>query len=80
MKRIQILGAGCSKCKSLAQNAEQAAREMGIEYELVKVSDINEIVSFGVMKTPGLAINGTVRSAGRVVGTDEIKAFLAEQA
>ena len=76
MKKIQILGTGCPKCKKLAANAEAAARELGIEYELVKVTDINEIMKFGVMMTPALAVDGEVKSAGKVLSVDEIKEFL----
>lgn len=76
MKKIQILGMGCPKCKKLAEHAERAAEELGIEYELVKVTDINEIMSFGVMMTPGLVIDGEVRSAGRVTSVNDIKAML----
>ena len=73
MKKIQILGTGCPKCKKLAEHAEAAAKELGIEYELVKVTDINEIMKFGVMMTPGLAVDGTVKSSGKVASSDEIK-------
>ena len=76
MKKIQILGTGCPKCKKLAENAEAAARELGIEYELVKMADINEIMNFGVMMTPALAVDGEVKSAGKVLSTDEIKRAL----
>ncbi len=76
MKKIQILGTGCPKCKKLAENAEAAARELGIEYELVKVTDINEIMNYGVMMTPALAVNGDVKSRGKVLSADDIKKFL----
>ena len=76
MKKIQILGTGCPKCKKLAENAEAAARELGIEYELVKVTDINEIVNFGVMMTPALAVDGEVKSAGKVLSAEEVKGAL----
>ncbi|HOJ61496.1 MAG TPA: thioredoxin family protein, partial [bacterium] len=58
MKKIQILGIGCPKCKTLTAHAEQAAKELGIEYQIEKVQDINEIISFGVMSTPALAVDG----------------------
>ncbi|MBN1867540.1 TM0996/MTH895 family glutaredoxin-like protein [Candidatus Sumerlaeota bacterium] len=77
MKNIEILGAGCPKCKKLAENAEAAAKELGIEYELVKVTDIQEILKFGVMMTPALAVDGDVKSAGKVLSTEEIKKALA---
>ncbi len=72
MKKIQILGKGCPNCERLAENAEAAARELGIEYELEKITDLNEIMSFGVMMTPALAIEGEVKSVGKVLSSDEI--------
>ena len=76
MKKIQILGTGCPKCKQLAANAEQAAKELGIEYELEKVTDINEIMKFGVMMTPGIAVDGEVKASGKVVAAEQIKPWL----
>ena len=76
MKKIQILGTGCAKCKKLAANAEAAAKAAGIEYELVKVTDINAIIEFGVMMTPALAIDGQVKSAGKLLSADDIKKLL----
>ena len=78
MKKIQILGTGCPKCKKLVENAETAAKELGIEYALEKVTDINEIMKYGVMFTPALAINGEVKVAGKVVSGQDIKAMLSE--
>jgi small redox-active disulfide protein 2 len=77
MKKLQILGTGCPKCKKLAENAEAAAKELGIEYELEKVADINEIMKFGVMFTPALAINGEVKVAGKVASSEDIKGMLS---
>ena len=76
MKKLQILGTGCPKCKKLAENVEAAAKEMGIEYEIEKVTDINEIMNFGVMMTPALAVDGEVKSAGKVPSVEEIKVLL----
>lgn len=76
MKKIQILGTGCPKCKALAQNAEEAAKSLGIEYELVKITDINEIMKFGVMMTPALAVDGEVKSMGKLLCADDIKELL----
>ncbi|MBU1702062.1 MAG: TM0996/MTH895 family glutaredoxin-like protein [Candidatus Eisenbacteria bacterium] len=76
MKTIQILGTGCPKCKKLAENAEAAAKTLGIEYELVKVTNINEIARMGAMMTPGLAIDGELKSSGKVLSLEEIKALL----
>jgi len=76
MKKIQILGTGCPKCKKLAECAEQAAKELGIEYELEKITQINDIMKFGVMVTPALVIDGEVKSAGKVLSLDEMKKVL----
>jgi small redox-active disulfide protein 2 len=73
MKKIQILGTGCPKCKKLTENAEAAAKELGIEYEIEKVSDINDIMNFGVMMTPALAVDGKVKVVGKVASVEEIK-------
>ena len=74
--KIQILGTGCPKCKQLAENADAAAKEIGIEYELEKVTQINDIMTFGVMVTPALAIDGQVKSTGKVLSTNEIKSMI----
>ena len=76
MKKLQILGTGCPKCKRLSENAEAAAKDLGIEYQIEKVTDINEIMNFGVMMTPALAIDGEVKVVGRVLSPDEIKKML----
>ncbi len=75
--RIQILGTGCPKCRKLAANAEDAAKDLGIDCELEKVTDIDDIMRFGVMMTPALVIDGEVKVVGKVPGTDEIKAMLS---
>lgn len=76
MIKIQVLGTGCPKCRKMAEVAESAALEMGIEYELQKVTDLNQIMSFGVMMTPALAVDGVVKVAGKVPSMDEIKKML----
>ncbi len=76
MKKIQILGTGCPKCKKLAENAEAAAKELGIEFEIEKVTDINEIMKFGVIMTPVLVVDGDVKVVGKVPSTDEINQML----
>jgi len=78
MITIQILGTGCPKCKKLAANAEAAARELQLEFELEKVTDINEIMRFGVMMTPSLVVDGKVISTGKVLSVDAIKGFLKQ--
>ncbi|HUX15588.1 MAG TPA: thioredoxin family protein [Phycisphaerae bacterium] len=76
MKTIQILGAGCPKCKKLADNAEAAAKALGIEYTIEKVTDIDRIMGFGVMMTPALVVDGQVKAAGKVPSADEIRKML----
>ncbi len=76
MKKVQILGTGCPKCKKLAENAQAAVREAGLECEIVKVTDINEIMKFGVMLTPALAIDGQVKTVGKVPAPEDIKKML----
>ncbi len=76
MKKIQILGTGCPKCQKLGENAEKAAKELGIEYEIVKVSKIDEITAFGVMSTPALAVDGELKVSGKVASPEEIKGML----
>ena len=76
MKKIQILGTGCPKCKKLAECAEQAAKELGIEYELEKVTKIADIMKFGVMVTPALVIDGKVKVAGKVPAIEELKEMI----
>ncbi|MCC6694768.1 MAG: TM0996/MTH895 family glutaredoxin-like protein [Candidatus Hydrogenedentes bacterium] len=76
MKTLQVLGPGCWKCKKLAENTEAAAKELGIEYDLVKITEINAIMGFGVMMTPALVVDGAVRISGKVPSVDEIKALL----
>ena len=77
MKKIQILGTGCPKCRKLAEHAEQAAKELGLECEIEKVTNINEIMKFGVMMTPALVVDGEVKVAGKVPGVEEIKGLLS---
>ena len=74
--KIQILGTGCPKCQKLAENAEAAAKELGIAYEIEKVKDIEKIMAFGVMMTPALVVNGVVKVAGKVPSPQEIKPLL----
>lgn len=74
--KIQILGTGCPKCRKLAENASAAAEKVGIDYELIKITDINDIMAFGVMMTPALAIDDVVKSCGKLLSTDEIEDIL----
>ena len=74
--KIEILGTGCPKCKKLFQNTEEAVKDLTIEAEIVKVEDIQEIINAGVMMTPAFAVDGVVKSAGKVLSVDEIKKIL----
>ena len=79
MRKIQILGTGCPKCKKLAENAEAAANALNEDFTIEKVTDINAIMAFGVMMTPALVIDGEVKVAGRVPSVEEIKKMLLMQ-
>ena len=75
--KLQILGKGCAKCVALGEHAEAAARALGLDYELEKVTDMNAIIDAGVMTTPALAVDGTVKSTGRLLSVEEIKKLLS---
>lgn len=74
--KIQILGTGCAKCMKLTENAQEAAKQAGVEFEIEKVTDIKKIMDFGVMMTPALAIDGQVKTVGKVLSVEEIKKLL----
>ena len=74
--KIQILGTGCARCMKLSANAEEAARAKGSDFEIEKVTDIKKIMEYGVMMTPGLVIDGKVRSVGKVLSVEDIKKLL----
>ena len=76
MRKLQILGPGCPKCKKLAENATAAAESLGIEYEIEKLTKISDIIKFGVMMTPALVIDGEVKMSGKVPSVDEIREIL----
>jgi small redox-active disulfide protein 2 len=76
MKKVQILGTGCPKCKKLFEAAQQAVKELGAEAEVTKVEDINEIMKFGVMMTPALAVDGEIKVVGRIPKPDELKTMI----
>jgi small redox-active disulfide protein 2 len=76
MIKIQILGTGCPKCKQLTEITEKAATELGLDFEIEKITNIEEIINFGVMMTPALVINGEVKLVGKVPSIDEIKKIL----
>ena len=76
MKKLQILGTGCPKCQKLMENTKAAADQIGIEFEIEKVTSIAEIGKFGVMMTPALAVDGEVKVVGKVLTADEIKPLI----
>jgi small redox-active disulfide protein 2 len=75
---IQILGSGCPNCRNLEANAREAARTLGIEADFEKVTDMDRIIEMGVMRTPGLAVDGTVVKFGKVFSPEEISAALSD--
>lgn len=77
MKQIKILGSGCARCERLADTARQAAEQLGIEYQMEKVKDLQEYPRYGLMMTPGLVIDGELKVQGKVPSVEEIKALLA---
>ena len=77
MKQIKVLGPGCRRCEQLAAAATDAADQLGIDYEVVKVKEVAKLADYGVMMTPGLVVDGEVKSQGKVLSLDEIKAMLA---
>ena len=76
MKKIQVLGTGCPKCKKLFEASQKAVKDLGIEAEVSKVEDINEIMKFNVMMTPALAVDGQVKVVGRIPKLDELKTMI----
>ncbi|QBG48981.1 thioredoxin family protein [Verrucomicrobia bacterium S94] len=74
--KVQILGTGCPKCKKTAEAAQSAIDELGIDAEIEKVTDLNEIMKFGVMLTPALAVDGDVKVVGKVPTVDDVKKML----
>jgi len=76
MKKIQIYGTGCPKCRALTANVEAAARELKIEIQLDKVTEIRDIAAAGVLMTPGLAIDGQVKSSGHLLSVHQVKKLL----
>ena len=75
---IQILGTGCPKCQKLEENARQAASELNLDFHVEKVKDLQQIMTFGVMITPALVVDGIVKVAGKVPGVEELKKLLAK--
>jgi small redox-active disulfide protein 2 len=76
MKTIQILGTGCAKCNKLAEATKTAADDLGLDYEMEKVTDMMRFADFGVMVTPAMAVDGEVKVSGRVPSVEELKTML----
>ena len=74
--KIQILGTGCAKCNALTMATEKAAQSLGLQYELEKVTDLQRIMSFGIITTPALVVDGQVKVSGKVPSLDELKSIL----
>jgi len=77
MKKLIVLGPGCPRCESLANLTKMAATQLGIDYDLEKVTDITEFSKYGVMMTPGLVVDGELKVHGKLPTLEEIKALLA---
>ena len=78
MKTIKILGSGCAKCNKLYELADQAAGELGIDYQMEKVSDIDKFADYGVMVTPALVVDGKVKSIGKLPAMDKLKEYISD--
>jgi small redox-active disulfide protein 2 len=76
VKKVQVLGTGCPKCRTLFENAEAACNDSSAEFELEKIDDINRIIEFGIVTTPALLIDGEVKAVGKVLSKEEIRELL----
>ena len=77
MKTLQVVGTGCAKCVNLAAATEEAAKALGLEYQIEKVTDLEHMIGLGVMRTPALAVDGQVKVEGRVPSVEDLKKLLA---
>jgi small redox-active disulfide protein 2 len=75
--KLEIYGSGCTKCNLLAEHAEQSVQDLGVDYTLEKVTDMNAIIDAGVLRTPALAVDGAIVVEGAVPSADKIKSFLS---
>ncbi len=76
--KIEILGPGCARCQALEKNVRKAVEEMGIDAEIVKITEMGKIVSYGVMSTPGVMVDGKLKGAGKLFSVEEIKEMLKD--
>lgn len=77
--KLQILGGGCAKCKTLEENTRKAVEELNLDAEIVKVTDMDEIMEMGVMMTPAFAIDGDVKTTGKVLTSEQVKEILSAE-
>jgi small redox-active disulfide protein 2 len=77
MKKLQVLGPGCPKCEELAKRTEEAAKALGVDYELEKIKDLNQMMALGVFMTPALVVDGQVKSVGKVPSQEELKQMIS---
>ncbi len=75
--KIEILGSGCPKCKQLYENVQEALRASGKDAEVIKVEDIRKITEYGIMMTPGLVVDGEVKTVGKLLSSEEIKTIIS---
>jgi len=78
MKKIQIVGTGCPRCAQLERNTVLALEEIEGDYKIEKIEDIDHIISMGVLMTPAFAIDGVVKTSGKVLSPEQIRSFLSE--
>lgn len=76
--KVEILGPGCPRCENLLENAQKAVEELGLDAEVVKVTEMGKIMAYGVMSPPAVVVDGKVKGAGRLFSVEEIKRFLKE--
>ncbi len=76
--KIEILGPGCARCQALEANAREAAKELGLDAEVIKVTEMGKIAAYGVMSTPGVVVDGQVKGFGKLFSVNEIKKFLQD--
>lgn len=78
--KVQVYGTGCANCKALEKTAKKAVEELDMNVEIVKIQDMDKILEAGLMSMPGFAVEGEIKSMGRVPSVDEIKKWIKEKA
>lgn len=77
MKKIRVLGTGCPKCEKLYNDVQTTAKELGLDYELEKISEVSQMMQYGVMTTPALVVDGEVKAAGKAPSAAELRKLLS---